>query len=235
MGSTIISGIRSGFFSGSTGLEASLFLKLTGGTMLGPLILHGDPTLPLEAATKQYVDAHSKDHVSITLDMPSEFVVTGSPAAYDGTFTVALADQSPHMVLAGPADSTDPAAPPGFRALIAADISDLSSVTSLYLPLTGGTLTGPLTVNDDVSINGDLDATGILLNGSPIVASIFGRTGAVTAQSGDYTAGLVTVSPAISSWTNVQAALTGIDLMMTNLSRGMAYVGSYDAANNIAS
>src|SRR5215471_20873037 len=125
MGSTIISGIRSGFFSGSTGIEGSLFLKLTGGTMVGPLILDADPTLPLGAATKQYVDAHSKDHVSITLDMPSEFVVTGSPAAYDGTFTVELADQAPHMVFAGPDDPLLPDAPPSFRALVAADISDL--------------------------------------------------------------------------------------------------------------
>jgi len=32
------------------------FLPLTGGTMLGPLILNANPTLPLGAATKQYVD-----------------------------------------------------------------------------------------------------------------------------------------------------------------------------------
>jgi Chaperone of endosialidase len=34
-------------------------LPLTGGALTGPLILAGDPTVPLGAATKQYVDAHS--------------------------------------------------------------------------------------------------------------------------------------------------------------------------------
>src|SRR3954469_9554985 len=32
------------------------YLPLTGGTLSGPLILSGDPTLPLGAATKQYID-----------------------------------------------------------------------------------------------------------------------------------------------------------------------------------
>lgn len=39
-------------------LNSSLtaFVPIAGGTMTGPLILSGDPTLPLGAATKQYVD-----------------------------------------------------------------------------------------------------------------------------------------------------------------------------------
>jgi len=41
-----------------TGLDAALltFVPLAGGTMSGPLLLSGDPTLPLGAATKHYVD-----------------------------------------------------------------------------------------------------------------------------------------------------------------------------------
>ena len=35
----------------------TLYLPLSGGTMTGPLILAADPVQPLEAATKQYVDA----------------------------------------------------------------------------------------------------------------------------------------------------------------------------------
>lgn len=34
-----------------------LYVKLSGGTMTGSLILNADPVLPLEAATKQYVDS----------------------------------------------------------------------------------------------------------------------------------------------------------------------------------
>ena len=39
----------------------TLYLPLSGGTMTGPLILAADPAQPLEAATKQYVDAATID------------------------------------------------------------------------------------------------------------------------------------------------------------------------------
>ena len=44
-----------------TGLQVALNgkLSLTGGTMTGAIVLSDDPVNPLEAATKQYVDAHS--------------------------------------------------------------------------------------------------------------------------------------------------------------------------------
>ena len=45
---------------------------------------------------------------------------------------------------------------------------------------------------------------------APVVASVFGRGGAVVAQSGDYNAGQITLSPAVSGWTNVQAAIAGL-------------------------
>jgi hypothetical protein len=41
----------------SNNLGAGLYLPLTGGTLQGPLVLAADPTLPLGAVTKQYVDA----------------------------------------------------------------------------------------------------------------------------------------------------------------------------------
>ena len=49
--------------SGSTDVSISTTLinglRLTGGTMTGNLILNSDPSLALQAATKQYVDAHA--------------------------------------------------------------------------------------------------------------------------------------------------------------------------------
>ena len=44
---------------GSTGtpVDGSLYVLKTGDTMSGPLVLPGDPTAPLQAAEKQYVDA----------------------------------------------------------------------------------------------------------------------------------------------------------------------------------
>ncbi len=38
---------------------ADNYLPLLGGTMLGDLILHGDPVFPLQAVTKQYVDGYT--------------------------------------------------------------------------------------------------------------------------------------------------------------------------------
>jgi hypothetical protein len=44
--------------------DMSLYLALTGGTLTGPLALAADPTLPLQAATKQYADAVSRPTTS---------------------------------------------------------------------------------------------------------------------------------------------------------------------------
>jgi microcystin-dependent protein len=52
----IINTALQAYFDFTTVLNAS-FLKLAGGTLTGPLILNGNPTTPLGAATKQYVDS----------------------------------------------------------------------------------------------------------------------------------------------------------------------------------
>jgi hypothetical protein len=44
------------------GFTAADFIKTTGGTMHGPLILGGDPQSPLHASTKQYVDNRITSH-----------------------------------------------------------------------------------------------------------------------------------------------------------------------------
>jgi hypothetical protein len=43
---------------GHTDPASSIYLPLAGGAMEGPLYLKADPVQPLEAATKQYVDAN---------------------------------------------------------------------------------------------------------------------------------------------------------------------------------
>jgi microcystin-dependent protein len=52
----IINTALQAYFDFTTVLNAS-FLKLAGGTLTGPLILNGNPTVALGAATKQYVDS----------------------------------------------------------------------------------------------------------------------------------------------------------------------------------
>lgn len=70
--------------------------------------------------------------------------------------TISLAAAGPNTVLAGPSTGTTSAAPT-YRKLTAADTPDV-------LPLTGGTVTGPVTFGDSVSIDdlsvGTLSATG---------------------------------------------------------------------------
>lgn len=53
--------------------------------------------------------------------------------------------------------------------------------------------------------------------GGGAVASVFGRTGAVVAESGDYNATLITLSPQVSSWTTVQAAISGLNTALSSV------------------
>ena len=63
---------------------------------------------------------------SVGLSMPTDiFDVAGSPITGSGAFTVTLDTQTANTVLAGP--TTGGAATPAFRALVAADIPDLSA------------------------------------------------------------------------------------------------------------
>ena len=48
-----------------SGLTVPGYLALTGGTMRGNIILAGDPTLPLEPATKQYADAIASGFIPV--------------------------------------------------------------------------------------------------------------------------------------------------------------------------
>lgn len=76
---------------------------------------------------------------SVGLSLPAIFSVSGSPVTASGTLSATLANQNANLVFAGP--STGSPAAPTFRSLVAADIPSLSSI---YLPLAGGTMTGSL-------------------------------------------------------------------------------------------
>jgi hypothetical protein len=69
---------------------------------------------------------------SVGLALPNIFTVSGSPVTSSGTLTGTLANQSANQIFAGP--TSGGAAAPAFRALVAADIPDLSAV---YQPLSG--------------------------------------------------------------------------------------------------
>lgn len=58
-GGTFVDAIADGFTYGRMNNQWFRVLSLNGGTMTGPLVLETDPTSPMQAATKQYVDAHA--------------------------------------------------------------------------------------------------------------------------------------------------------------------------------
>lgn len=125
--------------------------NIPGATMTGPLVLAADPTVPLQAATKQYVDD-----------------VAGGGS---GSGFAPLA--SPHFT----------GVPTGPTAALSTNTTQLASTAFVIANASGG-------------------------GGS--VASVFGRTGTVTAQTGDYTVSEITGAAALASpnFTGVPAAPT---------------------------
>lgn len=105
---------------------------------------HSPGTVPdpgSTAGTAKFLreDATFQDAVqSVSLTVPTEFIVTGSPITTSGTLAVTKAVQSSNMVWAGPTSGS--AAPPAFRGLIAADAPFAAPTAS---PTFTGTITQP--------------------------------------------------------------------------------------------
>lgn len=114
---------------------------------------------------------------SVALTAPSILTVTGSPITTSGTLALALATQSAATVFAGPA--TGSAVAPTFRALVATDIPDLSSIyqpldadlTAIAALTANGLLrktagvwgmdsASYLTANQTITLTGDVTGTG---------------------------------------------------------------------------
>lgn len=85
---------------------------------------------------------------SVALSLPNIFTVSGSPVTTTGTLSATLASQTQNYVFAAPTSGNGS---PVFRALTVGDLPDISGS---YLPLTGGTLSGNLTVGGDLTVNG---------------------------------------------------------------------------------
>lgn len=67
---------------------------------------------------------------SVALSLPSIFGVSGSPITSSGTLSATLSFQSANTVFAGP--TAGAAASPSFRALVAADIPSISTLTNYF-------------------------------------------------------------------------------------------------------
>lgn len=130
-------------------------------TFSGTVALGGSATATTPSAgddsTKVATTAYVQDEIanfstgtvtSVALSLPNIFSVSGSPVTTSGTLTGTLATQTTNKVFAAPNGSTGT---PTFRALVADDLPDLSSV---YLPISGGTVSSNLTISGNLTVNG---------------------------------------------------------------------------------
>jgi hypothetical protein len=126
------------------------YLKLNGGTMTGPLILSGDPTQALGAATKEYVDTAAGgatvDAFAAKLATQNDptkgagLVGYRNETVYTALDSLIVQPQNAHTFYGGPVSGA--AAAPAFRALTVADLSfagQANGVATLgadgYIPL----------------------------------------------------------------------------------------------------
>lgn len=81
--------------------------------------------LTTDGSNTSWGAAGSGTVTSVGLDGNSMFSITGSPVTTSGTLSIGLSNQSANTILAGP--TTGAATTPTFRALVAADIPDISA------------------------------------------------------------------------------------------------------------
>ena len=103
-----------------------------GGTGSAPRVtaLQGNPVSSAAPSANQVLawngstwtptPANSGTVTSVSLSVPAEFTVSGSPLTTSGTLTIGKANQPPNQVYAGPASGSSAA--PGFRSLVPADL-----------------------------------------------------------------------------------------------------------------
>jgi len=145
-------------------------VDISGDTMTGPLILAADPTVPLGAATKQYIDNSHLDIIGqlagkvakagdtmtgpLTLPGPPSAALHAATRAY-----VDAGDTATQGMLAAKLDKAggtmtgtlvlagSPVANADAANKLYVDTQVTGATTGRFLPLTGGTLTGPLVLS----------------------------------------------------------------------------------------
>ncbi len=129
-------------FSGTVALSGSA------GASGQVLLSQGTGVAPIWATVSGVGGAGTVTSVAATV--PSILTVSGTPVTTSGTFAFGLANQNANLVFAGPASGA--ATTPTFRSLA---IADIPSLGTSYLSLSGGTLTGGITLT-----SGNLNVSG---------------------------------------------------------------------------
>ena len=165
-------------FSGTTGLGAA--------TATTPDLNDDSTRVATTAWVLDKITAFGAGTVtSVGLSLPNIFTVSGSPVTSSGTLSATLASQTQNHVFAAPGSGGNGA--PAFRSLVAGDIPDLSSV---YLPLSGGTVSSDLTVTGNLTVNGTtttLNSTELSVDDKNIVLGATASPSDATADAGGIT------------------------------------------------
>jgi hypothetical protein len=144
-----LDGQQYGRQSGSWTVVNTNYLPLTGGTLTGPLTLTNDPTSNLQAATKQYVDAHSGTGGGAGFLPLSGGALTGpltlaaDPTTPLGAATMEYVDNEIASAVVGAGGI--PEAPTDGQQY-GRQSSSWTVVSQNFLPLSGGTVSGPITL-----------------------------------------------------------------------------------------
>jgi hypothetical protein len=170
----------------------SVIKNVNGNTITESLTIGAGKTLTIAsgasivAANGSTLTGFGGSVTSVALSLPSIFSVSGSPVTESGTLTGTLATQSANRIFAGPLSGADAA--PTFRALVAADMPNLSST---YQPLATRLTTlsslddfsGVLTNNGSgtFSYTQTISAVGELTNGVAGKIPVFETAGVLNA------------------------------------------------------
>jgi hypothetical protein len=141
-------------------------------------------------------------HVHTTIQVPVNLAtgVTGTlPVANGGTGVTTVAANT---VFAGP--SSGGSAAPGFRALVASDVPSLSST---YLPLSGGTLTGKLNLRASTSATAGINIGVGALTTSPLNGDVWTNDFEIFVRTNNASQGLVTTRPQVNVTFNLPTQL----------------------------
>ncbi|AXH76767.1 MAG: chromosome segregation ATPase [Podoviridae sp. ctjc_2] len=204
------------------GTEDIPYLKLTGGFLTGPLILHDDPKEPLEASTKRYVEAEAdsalqdaKDYTDLTKDAIEAMLDAESQQTQtklNAKVSKAGDNMTGPLVLPANATANLQAVPlQQVNALISAESSSTTTKLNAKVSKAGDTMTGPLTLSGNATAN--LQAVPLQQVNSLISAESSSTTtklNAKVSKAGDTMTGPLTLSG------NATANLQAVPLQQVN-------------------